>query len=426
MKNLKKLWLLTFITTAFFLLLTFVNTSVVQAAGLVNINTADAVELDTLPEIGPATASKIIAYREANGAFAKIEDIMNVSGIKEATFAKIKDYITVGGGSGDTGGTGGDTGGTSTTTATTTPPTATSTGSGGSVTYSVHYIQESLSNYEPTNVFKISAGRERLALVDIPLTFEAKYTISSDLQRSQCNYTWSFGDGVSVTGEKVVHTYKYVGDYNVVLNGKCRDLLAVSRTVVKVLTPELSLKQNPDGAITISNNGKYEINLYGWKLGVTNLKSEFAFPQDTIISAESAVTFPAENLKMAEVSGLITLSDTANKYSFQTGVNNLARGDNDRQITVQDFERFALVYKSLTQREAPRPTPSVVAPAVAVTAPNHSPKTANVPLMASVISTVLNATTTEEGEATSSVKVAGGFWSKVFHPFRTVKEAFYK
>ncbi len=132
---------------------------------MVNINTADVVELDTLPEIGPATAAKIIAYRETNGVFARIEDIMNVSGIKEATFAKIRDYITVGSGSGDTGDEGDS--GTGTTTATTTPPIATTTVSTGSVTYSVHYIQESLSNYEPTNVFKISAGRERLALKEI-------------------------------------------------------------------------------------------------------------------------------------------------------------------------------------------------------------------------------------------------------------------
>jgi competence ComEA-like helix-hairpin-helix protein len=407
----------------------------------VNINTADVVELDTLPEIGPATAVKIIAYREANGPFVRIEDIMNVSGIKEATFAKIKDYITVGGGSGDTGGTGGDTGGEmSTTTATTTPPTATTTSTGGSVTYSVHYIQESLSNYEPTNIFKISAGRERLALVDIPLTFEAKYTISSDLQRSQCSYTWSFGDGASGTGEKVVHTYKYTGDYNVVLNGKCRDLLAVSRTVVKVLTPELVIKQNADGAVTVSNNGKYEINLYGWKLSSSNIKCEFVFPLDTIVSAGSVVTFPAENLKLAGATGLITLSDTANKYSFQTGVNSLAKGNADRQITLQDIERFALVYKSLIKDEvrAPAyasavnvPTPIPVAVnAVAVSpALSHSPKMANdLPLTASVISTVLTGTTTgeEENTASTSGELAGGFWSKIFHPFRTIKDTFYK
>ena len=66
-----------------------------QPSGKVNINTADASALCGLTGIGPATAAKIIAYRESNGKFAHIEDIMQVSGIKEKLFAKIKDSITV-------------------------------------------------------------------------------------------------------------------------------------------------------------------------------------------------------------------------------------------------------------------------------------------------------------------------------------------
>jgi competence protein ComEA len=66
------------------------------AGALVNINTASQQELDTLPEIGPALAQRIIAYRTAKGPFAMIEDIQNVSGIGPVTFEKIKDLITVG------------------------------------------------------------------------------------------------------------------------------------------------------------------------------------------------------------------------------------------------------------------------------------------------------------------------------------------
>ncbi len=65
------------------------------ATGLVNINTASEAELCTLTGIGATRAQAIIAYREANGSFSSIEDIMNVSGIKEATYEKIKDEITV-------------------------------------------------------------------------------------------------------------------------------------------------------------------------------------------------------------------------------------------------------------------------------------------------------------------------------------------
>lgn len=62
---------------------------------LVNINTADSTLLMTLPGIGQTRADAVIAYREANGNFQKIEDIMKVSGIKEGAFNKIRDLITV-------------------------------------------------------------------------------------------------------------------------------------------------------------------------------------------------------------------------------------------------------------------------------------------------------------------------------------------
>lgn len=63
--------------------------------GKININTADRILLCTLPGIGQTKAESIIAYREAQGGFATIEDIMKVSGIKENGFQKIKDLITV-------------------------------------------------------------------------------------------------------------------------------------------------------------------------------------------------------------------------------------------------------------------------------------------------------------------------------------------
>lgn len=61
----------------------------------VNINTASKEELMTLTGVGEAKANAIILYREKNGRFEKIEDIMKISGIKEGMFAKIEDSITV-------------------------------------------------------------------------------------------------------------------------------------------------------------------------------------------------------------------------------------------------------------------------------------------------------------------------------------------
>ena len=67
-----------------------------QQDNRININTADETQLTTLTGIGATRAQAIIAYRQENGPFAAIEDIMNVQGIKEGTFAKIKDEIVVG------------------------------------------------------------------------------------------------------------------------------------------------------------------------------------------------------------------------------------------------------------------------------------------------------------------------------------------
>lgn len=66
-----------------------------STSDLVNINTAGMELLCTLPGIGESRALDIISYREANGAFASCEDIMNVPGIKSAVYEKIKDKITV-------------------------------------------------------------------------------------------------------------------------------------------------------------------------------------------------------------------------------------------------------------------------------------------------------------------------------------------
>ena len=71
------------------------NSAPALDSGLVNLNTADVAALMTLPGIGESRAKAIISYREQHGAFVKIEDIMKISGIKEAAFSKIKDKITV-------------------------------------------------------------------------------------------------------------------------------------------------------------------------------------------------------------------------------------------------------------------------------------------------------------------------------------------
>lgn len=62
---------------------------------LVNLNAADATALETLPRVGPALAQRIIDWREANGSFASVDQLLEVSGIGEKTLEGFRDRVTV-------------------------------------------------------------------------------------------------------------------------------------------------------------------------------------------------------------------------------------------------------------------------------------------------------------------------------------------
>ncbi|AFI83955.1 competence protein ComEA [Methylophaga nitratireducenticrescens] len=65
------------------------------AADKININTASADELQLLNGVGPSTANAIVQYREQNGAFTQVEDLVNIKGIGEKKVAKIAENVTV-------------------------------------------------------------------------------------------------------------------------------------------------------------------------------------------------------------------------------------------------------------------------------------------------------------------------------------------
>ncbi|WP_167046891.1 ComEA family DNA-binding protein [Salinibacterium sp. ZJ454] len=65
-----------------------------EVPGKVNLNTADLTQLDTLPRVGPAMAERIIQWRDANGGFQVIEDLMSVTGIGQKTFDGLRELVT--------------------------------------------------------------------------------------------------------------------------------------------------------------------------------------------------------------------------------------------------------------------------------------------------------------------------------------------
>lgn len=78
------------------LVMLLAGTQALAADGKVNINTASAEELQTLSGIGEVKAERIVAYRENNGPFERVEDLLNVTGIGQATLEAIRDSVTVG------------------------------------------------------------------------------------------------------------------------------------------------------------------------------------------------------------------------------------------------------------------------------------------------------------------------------------------
>jgi comEA protein len=94
----QRLKVLTFGLAALLVVLSFapVHAQSTAPKAKININTAPASELESLPRIGPKVAQRIIDFRTKNGDFKKVEEIMKVQGIGEKIFAQIKDLITVG------------------------------------------------------------------------------------------------------------------------------------------------------------------------------------------------------------------------------------------------------------------------------------------------------------------------------------------
>jgi competence protein ComEA len=74
------------------------------AASPVNLNTATVAQLQTLPGVGASAAQRIVDYRQKNGPFKKIEELMNVKGVGEKSFLKLKPLITVSGDKADRAG----------------------------------------------------------------------------------------------------------------------------------------------------------------------------------------------------------------------------------------------------------------------------------------------------------------------------------
>lgn len=156
---------------------------------------------------------------------------------------------------------------------------------------SAHSSPVSLSDDKTKMDFEISAGRDRLTSVGSSVVFKATATKLQNVSGENITYLWSFGDGTSSLGNPVSHTYRFSGEYTVVVNGTFSDKQAVSRAVVKVIEPKISIDKI-DGGIEVINNSGAEINLEGWKM--LGLSRSFNFPKDTLVPNNKKIVIPDE------------------------------------------------------------------------------------------------------------------------------------
>ena len=151
-------------------------------------------------------------------------------------------------------------------------------------------------------VIRASAGRARIASPRSPVRFTAAaYDGANKPLQGSVEYLWSFGDGAKAHGKESAHSYRFPGEYNVVLQVRAGELEAVARTTVTVTLPRVRVVAAEIGIqgsfIELLNEGKQELNLAGWEL--RSGRHKFALPGNTIIGAGKRLKFPYANTSLA-------------------------------------------------------------------------------------------------------------------------------
>jgi plastocyanin len=186
------------------------------------------------------------------------------------------------------------------TTDTTSATNSTSTESGGGTsttnTTSTHNSHIPVSTYKPKVKFEVTAGRDRYGFVNTPLIFVPAHNQESG---SGMRFLWSSGDGDFSKGKTFEHTYKYPGEYNLVLNASYQGMQSVSRNKVFIRTPDITANIINRGKlvdIMLMNGGEFEVNVGGYEVQVSDRgkMQRFEIPQDTIISGRKDVIIPSE------------------------------------------------------------------------------------------------------------------------------------
>lgn len=254
----------TFLNCVFFAVLLLVAPPL-YADHSVNINTADKAALMTLNGIGDVKAKAIIDYREANGPFSKIEDIMNVSGIGTATFNNIKSHITI----------------------EDVPVQSAAPQEQGQQTELQASPGASAAPQARITARILGEGR---SIVGAGSFFKAEARdLKDELLGSSVRYIWNFGDGATAEGERVFHAYSYPGKYVVLLTAAQGYSSVSDRLNVNAVAGQAIFAAEGDGSLTIYNKSDQEINIGLWT--IVQGPDVFTIPENTFVFGGEGVRF---------------------------------------------------------------------------------------------------------------------------------------
>lgn len=338
---------------SFCLVVVFSPISALAQQGKININTASAEELDTLPNIGQVLAGRIVEYRQTHGNFNSIEEVKNVSGIGEATFQDIKDLITVGGGGeikdddeeepdkeNDDKSDNED-----------------NDDSDSDGNPSAHSSPVDLSRKEAEVDLEIDAGRQRLTIAGGEVEFSVEVTAGFD---ARVNFDWSFGDGSSSSGQTVTHVYNHPGLYNVVVNAEGAGGEAVDRTKVQVVTADLdlNLSENKE-AVVVTNNTDWEVNV--GEFIISSGEENFSLARDTIIEPNNEIHINLQRLgfDLNKIASLTLKNKTGQEMAqvkLASTLNNLTVSDQEALAQIKkEADRLASIINTRAQALNSRP-----------------------------------------------------------------------
>lgn len=242
-------------------------------AALININTADAELLDTLPDIGPTKANAIIDYRNQFGLFVQIEDIKNVSGIGDVIYAKISSLITV-------------------EDVVEIPPPDESSPEVSSNNETSQPSGGGVAEYLLRPELHILGVTDRTVSANAEVTFTASVYDGKGNKRDDALVTWSFGDGMKRTGASVLHKYYESGEYLAVVHATTSDDGDASlEIVITVKDADIAISAVSAKGISLTNSGSRTLDLSLWRLSMGG--KEFQIPSDTFLLGGHTTLFPA-------------------------------------------------------------------------------------------------------------------------------------